>query len=151
MSENSSREQTLEHKRMIAHFIGEIIKELIDRMNEHDDTKLQDPEVTLFDEFTPKLAGCTYDSEEYREFLKKMKPALDHHYAHNRHHPEHFPNGVKDMDLIDLIEMLCDWKAASLRHTNGNILKSIEINQDKFEYTKELSEIFRNTVKRFEQ
>jgi len=39
---------------------------------------------------TPKLAGSTYGSEEYKAFLGQMKPALDHHYAVNDHHPEHF-------------------------------------------------------------
>lgn len=151
MIEDRSSGQTLDHKRVVAQFVGEVIKELIDRLNEHDNTKLQDPEATLFDELSPKLAACTYDSEEYRGFLKELGPAIEHHYARNRHHPEHFPNGVKDMDLIDLIEMLCDWKAASLRQTNGNILKSIEDNQDRFGYGKELSEIFKNTVKRFEK
>jgi hypothetical protein len=37
-----------------------------------------------------------------------MAPALKHHYENNRHHPEHFKNNIDDMNLIDLIEMLCD-------------------------------------------
>ena len=31
----------------------------------------------------------TYGSDEYKACLTEMKPALDHHYAANRHHPEH--------------------------------------------------------------
>lgn len=147
----SSETSTLEHKQMVAKYMAEIIKELIDRANSHDDSKLEEPELPLFDEYTPKLAAVTYGSPEYEEFLKGLKPALDHHYAHNRHHPEHFPNGIKDMDLLDLIEMLCDWKAASLRQHDGNILHSIDKNQDRFEYTKELSVIFKNTVELFEK
>ena len=49
----------------------------------------------------------------------KFKPAIDHHYANNRHHPEHWPNGINDMTLMDLIEMLADWKAATARNKNG--------------------------------
>jgi len=147
----SSETATLEHKQVVAKYMAFIIKELIDRANCHDDTKLEDPELPLFDEYTPKLAAVSYGSSEYEQFLKGLKPALDHHYAHNRHHPEHFLNGIKDMDLVDLIEMLCDWKAASLRQHDGNILKSIEKNQDRFEYTKELSRIFENTVELFEK
>jgi len=45
-----------------------------------------------------------------------MKPAIEHHYKNNRHHPEHFNNGIDEMNLVDLIELLCDWKAASERN-----------------------------------
>jgi len=75
-----------------------------------------------------------------------MKEALKHHYDFNRHHPEHFVNGIKDMTLIDLCEMLSDWKAASLRHNDGDINKSIEINQSRFGYSDELKQIFLNTI-----
>mgnify|MGYP003311482372 CR=1 FL=1 len=54
-------------------------------------------EVELFAEVTPKIASTTYGSEEYNGFLDKLKPALDHHYASNRHHPQHFVNGINDM------------------------------------------------------
>ena len=76
-----------------------------------------------------------------------MKPALEHHYAKNRHHPEHHKNGINDMNLIDLIEMFCDWKASSERQNDGNILKSIEINGKRFHMSPQLIEIFENTTK----
>jgi hypothetical protein len=40
---------------------------------------------------------------------------LEHHYARNSHHPEHYPDGVNGMDLFDIMEMFIDWKAASER------------------------------------
>jgi len=135
---------------MVNKFINIIIKKLSDRGINHDNSKLDELEVDIFTEYTPKLSKCTYDSEEYNQYLKEMKIALDHHYANNRHHPEHFLNGIKDMDLIDLIEMICDWKASTLRHNDGNILTSIDKNQERFNYTSELAQIFKNTVKVFE-
>ena len=51
------------------------------------------------------------------------------------------------MNLFDLIEMLVDWKAASERHNNGNIRKSIEINGNRFNMSPQLIRIFENTVK----
>ena len=99
-----------------------------------------------FDEYTPKLKHCTYGSEEYKSFLAGLKPALDIHYKNNRHHPEHFANGIKDMTLLDLLEMLCDWKASSERHADGNIYRSIEINQSRFGYSDEVKAILKNTV-----
>ena len=112
----------------------------------HDQTKMDDPELPLFVTYTPKLSTCTYGSDEYKEFLAGLKPALEHHYANNRHHPEHYPNGIDDMNLLDLIEMFCDWKAATLRHNDGNLLKSIEHNAKRFKMSKQLETIFNNTA-----
>lgn len=36
------------------------------------------------------------------------------------------------MNLIDIVEMLADWKASSERQQNGNLLTSIEINAERF-------------------
>lgn len=54
---------------------------------------------------------------------------------------------VSDMNLIDIIEMLCDWKAATLRHDDGSIYQSLEDNQARFGYSDELKEIMLNTIK----
>lgn len=115
----------------------------------HDQTKLQPPEKPLFDEFTPKLKGSTYGSDEYKGFLAAMKPALDHHYKQYPHHPEHYANGVNGMSLLDLIEMFCDWKAATERHADGSIEKSIQINSKRFDLSPQLVSILENTRKEF--
>lgn len=120
---------------------------LLQRGRDHDKTKLENPEKAIFDEYTPKLKKMEYGSEEYKECLVFMGEALQHHYIHNGHHPEHFKNGVNDMTLIDIIEMFCDWKAASERHETGDILKSIEINKERFELSDQLAAIFENTAK----
>ena len=92
------------------------------------------------------MKNCTYGSDEYKSFLEGLKPALDRHYSNNRHHPEHFENGISGMNLIDLLEMICDWKASSERHADGNIFNSIEVNQKRFGYSDDLKEILKNTV-----
>jgi hypothetical protein len=141
-----SKKDTLKHRKVFSKFFKILHKDIKKRIIKHDLSKLKEPEKPIFDKYTPKLANSTYGSNEYKEFLKAMKHALDHHYATNRHHPEHFHNGIKDMNLIDLCEMICDWKAASLRHNDGNIYDSIEINQKRFGYSDELKQIFFNTV-----
>jgi hypothetical protein len=133
----------------VSKYLGTFSKELIDRANNHDFSKIEEPEASIFEKFTPLLSSSTYGSDEYKQFLIDMKPALDHHYAQNRHHPEHFENGIKGMTLIDLLEMIADCKAASERHINGDIFKSIEINQKRFGYSDELKQIFVNTVNEF--
>jgi hypothetical protein len=78
-----------------------------------------------------------------------MGPALKHHYDHNDHHPEHFPNGVEDMDLMQITEMLCDWIAAGRRHADGgDIHRSIEQNAERFGYGDELRKILHTTADR---
>ena len=150
MNENEVRVETEKHIEQVAEILGFVIKELVQRGVDHDTSKLGEDELPTFVEFTPKLRGMTYDptkGSEYQKSLEAMKPALDHHYANNRHHPEYFENGFVDMDLIDLIEMLCDWLAAVKRHKDGDIIKSIEANQVRFGYTDELKSILLNTVR----
>jgi len=150
LEEQACNFETSRHIRLVQKFIHEMIKELIDRADHHDDSKLESPEVEVFTEFTPKLAASTYGSEEYNSFRKAMAPALEHHYANNSHHPEHYKNGIDDMTLLDLVEMFCDWRAASKRHNDGNINKSIEINGGRFNMSPQLIKIFENTAKKLE-
>jgi hypothetical protein len=142
--------ETTKHIHLVQQFLHIFAREMMRRGEIHDRSKLESPEVELFTELTPKLAACSYGSPEYKEFLKELKPALDHHYAKNPHHPEHWKNGIRDMSLFDIIEMFCDWKAASQRHHDGNILKSIEINATRFGMSQELVSIFENTAKAME-
>lgn len=102
---------TWEHIYLVMKLLGSAQVELMRRQFTHDQSKLYPPEVSTFTEFTPKLATSTYGSEEYKSFLKKMKPALDHHYTHNRHHPEYFkqtlesPVSSKLQRCIDTLEI----------------------------------------------
>lgn len=121
------------------------------RALEHDRAKLEDPELEVFTEYTPKLSELTYDSPEYHECLEKMNGVLQHHYAQYRHHPEHFDHGINDMNLIDIVEMFCDWKAASERQLDGNLLKSIEKNADRFNIDPQLKQILINTAKVYDE
>ena len=138
--------EVLDHVKKVKHYLEIIIEKLEERGNKHDQSKTEDPEVSIFAEYTPKLKASTYGSEEYNAFLKEMKVALDHHYAQNRHHPEHFKSGIDDMTLVDLVEMICDWKAATLKHNDGNILRSLDINSKRFNMDPQVYKILKNTV-----
>lgn len=139
--------ETTKHKQSVMKKIAHILTKLVVRGAIHDNSKFSEQEAELFIKMTPKLKASTYGSEEYKQFLKELKPALDHHYKNNRHHPEYHQEGIKGMSLVDLIEMMCDWLAATERHADGNIFKSIEINQGRFNYSDELKQIFVNTIK----
>ena len=141
-----STQDTLDHINIVRSLMLEVSKTIISRAMSHDESKLLPPEKALFDKQTPKLKSLTYGSEEYKQALKDLKPALDNHYKVNSHHPEYYENGVKGMSLIDLIEMLCDWKAATLRHTDGDFRRSMEVNKKRFEISDELFNLLENTA-----
>lgn len=151
MTEAECKVETIKHIERVRHYLRIITDKLTSRGITHDKTKLESPEVELFTEFTPRLAELRYGSEEYKESLAGLKPALDHHYAHSRHHPEHFSKGINDMNLVDIMEMLCDWKAAGERQRDGNLLKSIELNAQRFGYDDQLKQIFINTAKMLDE
>lgn len=142
-----SRVDTCKHLDRVYAFIRQVQHELENRGLLHDRSKLESPEVEMFDKYTPLLKSLTYGSVEYEQALEDLGPALQHHYKNNRHHPEHNENGIDGMTLIDIIEMLCDWKAASERHDTGDILKSLEINKERFDMSPQLFNILYNTVK----
>ena len=146
LKQQATNYETMLHIQRVRNLLNTCVKVLLQRAEDHDQSKLSSPEVELFAEVTDKLKNCTYGSDEYKGYLQQLKPALDHHYAKNRHHPEHFPNGINDMNLLDLVEMFVDWKAASERHADGNLLKSIEHNAERFEMSPQLVKIFNNTV-----
>ena len=178
----TSVSETLKHIKNVRKFLYKVIKQLEEQGKVHDASKLESPELEIFDEYTPKLRNTTYGSDEYKQYLKEMQVALDHHYANNRHHPEHFSMifkcedcgelyayrpaecktcahtdcfvricSVDKMNLVDIIEMFCDWKAATLRHGDGDIMKSIEINAKRFNMSDELKQILINTVEILEK
>jgi len=149
LEEKATNYETFKHIEVIRNLLNMMVSELLKRGEIHDQSKLGDIERKTFVEYTPKLKNSTYGSEEYNGFLKAMKPALDNHYAENRHHPDHFKNGINDMNLIDVLEMIIDWKAASLRHDDGDIAKSIDIGAKRFDISPQLVAILQNTIRDF--
>jgi hypothetical protein len=187
--------ETLQHIEMVMQLLAAMQHEISRRMFSHDRSKLESPEMEMFEQFTHRLAELTYGSDEYKQCLEEMKQsALLHHYENNRHHPEFFKGCPKDVDaiakyenliaalkqlqpsyptdsyaigqaidlaeaykqslesnvngmnLIDIVEMVCDWKAATLRHNDGNIYRSVEINKDRFGISPQLVAIISNTI-----
>ncbi len=187
--------ETLKHIEMVMQLLAAMQHEISRRMFSHDRSKLESPEMEMFAQFTHKLAGLTYGSDEYKQCLEEMKQsALGHHYENNRHHPEFFEGCPKDVDaiaqcenllvalgritcnspddsyamgqaidivynykltlqsnvngmnLIDIVEMLCDWLAAGKRHNDGNIYRSVEVNTERFGLSPQLVAIILNTI-----
>lgn len=142
-----SRADTTAHIERVQELIQSAISNLANRAVKHDLSKLLEPEKGMFDACTIELRSIAYGTPEYREALKELGPALRHHYDHNAHHPEHYPNGVQGMSLFDIIEMLMDWKAATERMKNGgDIYYSLSVNRERFALSPQLESILLNTI-----
>ncbi len=138
---------TREHIQRVAELLGKCATELIERGVNHDKSKLSDPELPILatvQEIVDKNGYSDYGSPEYYNVMSILKPMHDHHYAHNRHHPEHYTDGVMGMTLFDLIEMFVDWKAASDRA--GDPLIHISQSTNRYGIDTQLATILRNTA-----
>lgn len=114
----TSNEKTLRHIKRVSDLLGSFAIELIRRGEVHDASKLSEEEakpLAEMDALIAKEGNVPFGSPEYERRRQLLGPMLDHHYANNSHHPEHYENGVAGMDLFDVVEMFADWKAASER------------------------------------
>ncbi len=145
---NQYRLHTFIHKIWVLHYLLLFSLRLLWRGIVHDFSKLSKFEAEGYGECLPKFRQTSYGSEGYQELLSQLHPVLDHHYKHNRHHPEHFQGGYTDMNLLDIVEMLCDWRASVKRQKDGDIMKSIRQCRKRFRISDDLAKIFMNTVRK---
>lgn len=134
------------HIAKVQGLLADICAVLQSRAAEHDLSKFASPEKEAYDELTPQMRNVEYGSKEYKDLLAQMRPAIDHHYQKNRHHPEYYSNGIGGMSLIDIIEMIVDWKASSERNKGGSFEKSLKINTERFRIDPRLAGIIWNTA-----
>ena len=138
-------ESVLSHKEQVARLLAEVSGALCMRAAQHDDSKFSDEEAAAYAEALTRLNAAPYGSPEYILACERIRPAIEHHYRVNRHHPEHFPNGVSDMNLVDLVEMTCDWIAAAKR-SGGDVVEALQVNRKRFGLSDQLYRIILQTV-----
>lgn len=148
ISTYDSRADTLDHIGKVRARLDEAIGELQDRQRAHDASKLVAPEKSGYDRLAGLLRGGAYGSEAYHAILSEARETIQHHYANNSHHPEHYADGIAGMSLFDLIEMVADWKAASER-TPGqeSIAPSLARSVERWGIAPQLAQILANTIK----
>ncbi len=143
-----SEAETRKHIAVVSAGLTDAATALLRRAMIHDISKLGQYEKEHFDKATPLLASLEFGSEEYKQSLRDLGPALDHHYMHNSHHPQHYDEGILGMDLYDLIEMIIDWDAAGKRTQGGDIQRSLKINIERFNIPAPLAKILQNHIDR---
>ena len=124
------------HIAIVQKHLQSFIDALEKRAQLHDLSKLSLDEFGGFVEINQIAREHPYGSEEYKESLKGNE-TIKLHFSRNSHHPEFYPNGMADMSLLDIIEMVCDWKAASETYGQISFEDSLEIRQDRFKLTPE--------------
>ena len=134
MTRDDVMRETLAHVRRVGTLMNSAAYNLMVRGMTHDDSKFSEEEYESFAQETPKLKGLTYGSDEYKDALSRIRPAIQAHKKKNSHRPEYHRDGIEGMSLLDLIEMLADWKAAGERHEDGDIVRSINMNAERFGY-----------------
>jgi hypothetical protein len=139
------RERLLGHKHSVFVGIQRIIDILHKRGLYHDDDKFDKDIFKALLESNEQFSSAKYGTKEYYDVLEKIRPSLEKHYKRNPHHPQHYENGIKGMNLIDLCEMLVDWKSASSAYGDG-FMKSLEINKERFQIDDDIFQILLNTA-----
>ncbi len=137
---------TVVHIAAVQGFMLKIICILQARMIDHDTSKLQEPELSGYAGLSQALKGLAYGSSEHRAAFTPFKEIIKHHYENNDHHPEHFGNGIADMDIIQFVEMLCDWKAASTRNS-GSLGDTIDKSIERFGIDTQMAAVIKNTIR----
>lgn len=145
--QGDSRPDTQKHIDLVNENGKKFCDKFLERLTHHDASKLEEPERKYFDKGTPQLKNSTYGDKSYDDVKERIKPGLEHHYAENDHHPEHFgKQGISGMNLYQLLEMWIDWTAAVKRHADGNIFNSLMYNSDRFHIDDQLFSILLNTA-----
>lgn len=139
-------EKSIAHIGMVRFYLTQAIANLQHRLLHHDDSKLVEPERSAYEGLDEAIAGIEFGTEEYRRAIRQhLGPALQHHYAHNSHYPDHYENGVNGMTLFDLIEMLCDLRAACDEKDKPAI--DLDANRRMHQMSDEVYGILQNTIR----
>ena len=98
------------------------IEQLSLTIETHDASKFGDSE---FDGYRAKYYPTQAESvndQLQQELADRYEDCWKHHYTTNDHHPEYWYNEetkeAKDMPLIAIIEMICDWEAMGMKFNN---------------------------------
>ena len=122
---------------------------LMNRAITHDNSKYSEKELNAHISMADEMDGIKYGTDAYYAIKRKYESLSAEHFANNRHHPEHHPNGIDDMNLVDVIEMLCDWLTGS-ENTGTPVERSLEINEERYNVSPQLMKLLRNTIRDFD-
>lgn len=140
----------MSHRLRVVKYMARLLGDLMERSAVHDESKMTPEEFEVYANHIDDFDKFQFGTPEYNALKEELKPATMHHFSRNRHHPEYFETGINEMNLADIVEMLCDWKAATQNAGgNGDLMKSISILSEKYGISPQLKQILINTAKDF--
>lgn len=135
----------VKHRENVKNRLMFLADELYKRAEHHDDSKLAYPEIEWLIEMD-KEPRYDYGTPEYFDKMKRWQKFFDHHYKNNRHHPDHFTNGIDDMNLVDLCEYVIDIISYFNELHVHDALETINKQSGRFGFDEQLEQILKNTL-----
>lgn len=111
-------------------------QELEMRGTVHDASKLSPEEFPGFARINATARQHEYGSDEYKASMDAERPIIDRHQLRNSHHPEAHPD-LEEMGWLDIIEMVCDWWAATQTYGNTPWEDALELQRKRWDWTPE--------------
>lgn len=105
----------IRHRDNIRTALKNVSQRLEKRGLRHDLSKFKEDEAEGFVRINKTARNYEYGSDEYEESMAKEKGengCITLHFSRNRHHPD-YHESTSDMSFIDIVEMVCDWWAAT--------------------------------------
>jgi hypothetical protein len=124
--------RVIRHRDFVRKNTQTLVNKLQERALLHDISKLQDKEFDGFVELDVERENWELGSKEY-ENISKTNKAIALHHSRNAHHPEYHKE-LEDMSLLDLVEMVIDWKSAAETYSNDS-QKSLEYGLSKHKWS----------------
>lgn len=144
----------LQHTAHLRALMGRIAALIVERGAVHDLSKLNTDEFEGFARINRVAREQKFGSPEYEAAMERERPTIDLHFSRNRHHPErprligeaaererglpddatyHYAVAAASMEWLDIVEMVCDWRAAQLGYgdTSRTWEQNVELNLQK--------------------
>jgi hypothetical protein len=138
-SEITTLVKILLHRSLVASVIRALANRLDERAGTHDISKFEIDELEGFCQLDAGRGQQReeYGSKNYEDGIENID-AVRLHQSRNRHHPEYWPGGIKDMSFIDIVELLADWEVARrTRDIEEDINKTWLTHQKRFHLSDE--------------
>lgn len=127
---------TLRHRELVRLALRRVAVQLEQRGLLHDLSKWSEDELSGFVRINRVAREHAYGSEEYRASMRREEETIRLHYSRNSHHPE-YHDDIRQMGVLDLLEMVCDWWAASITYGKISLADSLEVHRERFDFSPE--------------
>lgn len=134
-----------EHRALVHDKLATVSREINTRARRHDQSSLSGTELRIYKEHFDELQKYPIFDPRRDIVLSKMRVAIAYHHEANDHHPEHFTNGIDDMNLLQLMEFVADVMSQS--EQNGiDVYEILPLLKDQYDISNQLYQVILNTV-----